>query len=121
MIAKGLQASFEFAVSEAVRRRHEYVTLEHLLFALLHDRLVNDVVPPPALRGRVLAMAAHIATRAPLAVLAAKQATRAAFDLPFEDGRLLEVTLFERCFASDDRVEGVGAFLAKRPAAFRGC
>jgi ATP-dependent Clp protease ATP-binding subunit ClpA len=44
MIAKGLQASFEFAVNEAVRRRHEYVTLEHLLFALLHDRLVNDVI-----------------------------------------------------------------------------
>ena len=44
MIAKGLQATFEFAVSEAVRRRHEYVTLEHLLFAMLHDRLVNDVI-----------------------------------------------------------------------------
>ncbi|HYI10421.1 MAG TPA: ATP-dependent Clp protease ATP-binding subunit ClpA [Thermoanaerobaculia bacterium] len=38
MIAKALQASFEFAVNEAIRRRHEYVTLEHLLFALLHDR-----------------------------------------------------------------------------------
>ena len=44
MIAKGLQATFEFAVSEAVRRRHEYVTLEHLLFAMLHDRLVSDVI-----------------------------------------------------------------------------
>ncbi|MEA2464554.1 MAG: ATP-dependent Clp protease ATP-binding subunit ClpA [Acidobacteriota bacterium] len=44
MIAKPLQASFEFAVNEAIRRRHEYVTLEHLLFALLHDRAVNDVV-----------------------------------------------------------------------------
>jgi len=41
MIARQLQESFEFAVSEAVRRRHEYVTLEHLLFALLHD---EDVV-----------------------------------------------------------------------------
>ncbi|HEV8433998.1 MAG TPA: ATP-dependent Clp protease ATP-binding subunit ClpA [Thermoanaerobaculia bacterium] len=38
MIAKSLQATFEFAVAEAVKRRHEYVTLEHLLFALLHDR-----------------------------------------------------------------------------------
>ncbi len=38
MIAKSLQETFEFAVAEAVRRRHEYVTLEHLLFALLHDR-----------------------------------------------------------------------------------
>jgi len=44
MIAKALQASFEFAVNEAVRRRNEYVTLEHLLFALLHDREVVDVV-----------------------------------------------------------------------------
>ncbi|HEX9984395.1 MAG TPA: ATP-dependent Clp protease ATP-binding subunit ClpA [Thermoanaerobaculia bacterium] len=41
MIARQLQESFEFAVSEAIRRRHEYVTLEHLLFALLHD---EDVV-----------------------------------------------------------------------------
>ncbi|HEX8169403.1 MAG TPA: ATP-dependent Clp protease ATP-binding subunit ClpA [Thermoanaerobaculia bacterium] len=44
MIAKSLQASFEFAVNEAVRRRNEYVTLEHLLYALLHDRDVIDVV-----------------------------------------------------------------------------
>jgi ATP-dependent Clp protease ATP-binding subunit ClpA len=44
MIAKALQASFEFAVSEAIRRRHEYVTLEHLLFALLHDRTAADAV-----------------------------------------------------------------------------
>ena len=44
MIAKALQASFEFAVNEAVRRRHEYVTLEHLLFALLHDRAVAEVI-----------------------------------------------------------------------------
>src|SRR5437763_8261680 len=44
MIAKHLQKSFEFALTEAVKRRHEYVTLEHLLFALLHDRDVVDVV-----------------------------------------------------------------------------
>ncbi|HYC87982.1 MAG TPA: ATP-dependent Clp protease ATP-binding subunit ClpA [Thermoanaerobaculia bacterium] len=44
MIAKALQATFEFAVNEAARRRNEYVTLEHLLFALLHDREVVDVI-----------------------------------------------------------------------------
>jgi ATP-dependent Clp protease ATP-binding subunit ClpA len=44
MIAKTLQATFEFAVNEAIRRRNEYVTLEHLLFALLHDRQVVDVI-----------------------------------------------------------------------------
>ena len=44
MIAKALQSTFEFAVNEALRRRHEYVTLEHLLYALLHDRQASDVV-----------------------------------------------------------------------------
>jgi ATP-dependent Clp protease ATP-binding subunit ClpA len=44
VIAKALQASFEYAVNEAVRRRNEYVTLEHLLLALLHDRDVVDVI-----------------------------------------------------------------------------
>ncbi len=44
MIGKELQEAFEFAVNEALRRRHEYVTLEHLLFALLHDREVAGVI-----------------------------------------------------------------------------
>jgi ATP-dependent Clp protease ATP-binding subunit ClpA len=44
VIARQLQKTFEFALAEAARRRHEYVTLEHLLFALLHDREVQDVV-----------------------------------------------------------------------------
>jgi ATP-dependent Clp protease ATP-binding subunit ClpA len=44
MITKNLQTTFEFAVNEASRRRHEYVTIEHLLFALLHDRDVVDAV-----------------------------------------------------------------------------
>jgi ATP-dependent Clp protease ATP-binding subunit ClpA len=44
MIGKGLQEAFEFAVNEALRRRHEYVTLEHLLYALLHDREVAGVI-----------------------------------------------------------------------------
>jgi ATP-dependent Clp protease ATP-binding subunit ClpA len=44
MIARQLQKTFEFALTEAVRRRHEYVTLEHLLYALLHDRETADII-----------------------------------------------------------------------------
>ena len=44
MIAKQLQKSFEFALNDAMKRRHEYVTLEHLLYALLHDREAADVI-----------------------------------------------------------------------------
>src|SRR5436305_11241141 len=44
MIARQLQATFEFAVNEALKRRHEYVTLEHLLYALLHAHDAIDVI-----------------------------------------------------------------------------
>jgi ATP-dependent Clp protease ATP-binding subunit ClpA len=44
VIAKPLQKSFEFALNDALKRRHEYVTLEHLLYALLHDREAADVI-----------------------------------------------------------------------------
>lgn len=41
MISKELSATLGFAVREAKRRRHEYVSVEHVLFAILHD---NDGV-----------------------------------------------------------------------------
>jgi ATP-dependent Clp protease ATP-binding subunit ClpA len=44
MIARELQATFEFAIAEARRRRHEFVTIEHLLLALLRDPKVREVV-----------------------------------------------------------------------------
>src|SRR5215216_3661508 len=44
MLTKELEETLGIAVNEAVKRRHEYVTLEHLLFALLHDREAAGVV-----------------------------------------------------------------------------
>jgi enoyl-CoA hydratase len=82
--------------------------------------LVHEVVAEREVRDRALAVATLIATKAPLAVAAAKEATRAALDLPFEEGRQLEAALFERCFASRDREEGVDAFLSRRPPSFEG-
>ncbi|HEX9454453.1 MAG TPA: Clp protease N-terminal domain-containing protein, partial [Candidatus Binatia bacterium] len=37
MISKDLETTLNFALKEAKRRRHEYVSLEHLLYALLRD------------------------------------------------------------------------------------
>ena len=42
MLSPQLEVSINLAVSEAARRRHEYVTVEHLTYALLH----NDSVKP---------------------------------------------------------------------------
>jgi ATP-dependent Clp protease ATP-binding subunit ClpA len=44
MIKRELQAALSVAVNEAIKRRHEYVTLEHLLFALLHDAAAMDII-----------------------------------------------------------------------------
>jgi enoyl-CoA hydratase len=82
--------------------------------------LVSEVVAGRKLMERALEVAHVIASRGPLAVRAAKRATLAALDLPFEDGRQLECSLFEACFTSADRVEGVDAFLARRSPAFEG-
>ena len=44
LIAKELQASFRLALAEAKRMRHEYLTLEHLLLALLKDTKTRQVL-----------------------------------------------------------------------------
>ena len=44
MITRELQATLNTAVEEALSRRHEFVTLEHLLLALLVDRTARDVL-----------------------------------------------------------------------------
>jgi ATP-dependent Clp protease ATP-binding subunit ClpA len=44
MITRELQATLSAAVEEAIERRHEYVTLEHLLLALLSDRTASNVI-----------------------------------------------------------------------------
>jgi len=44
MISKELSATLGFAVREAKKRRHEYVSVEHILFAILYDQVGIEVV-----------------------------------------------------------------------------
>ena len=44
MITRELQATLGLAVNEATRRRHQYLTLEHLLLALLEDGTARKVI-----------------------------------------------------------------------------
>jgi len=44
MISRELQVTLQLAMTEAVNRRHEYVCLEHLLYALLHDVTASNVL-----------------------------------------------------------------------------
>jgi enoyl-CoA hydratase len=82
--------------------------------------LVDEVVDDDALAERARAVAARIAAHSPVAVKLIKQAVRAAAELPLSAGLALERELFITAFASEDRAEGVAAFLEKRTPAFRG-
>ncbi len=44
MISKELSVTLGFAVREAKRRRHEYVGIEHILYAILHDGNGVDII-----------------------------------------------------------------------------
>ncbi len=44
MISKELSATLGFAVREAKKRRHEYVSIEHILFAIINDQTGIEIV-----------------------------------------------------------------------------
>jgi ATP-dependent Clp protease ATP-binding subunit ClpA len=44
MISRELQVTLQLAMTEAVNRRHEYVCLEHLLYAMLHDYTTGNIL-----------------------------------------------------------------------------
>jgi ATP-dependent Clp protease ATP-binding subunit ClpA len=44
MLTSELQKTIHRAINEAMQRRHEYLTLEHLLYALLEERTGSDVI-----------------------------------------------------------------------------
>src|SRR5688572_7453970 len=44
MLTRELEETLSFAVDQAVKHRHEYVTLEHLLYALLEDRAAREIL-----------------------------------------------------------------------------
>ena len=82
--------------------------------------IVSEVCAAAELMPRALAIAELIASKSPVAVASAKQATRAALSLPLDEGLRMERSLFAMCFASQDKIEGVKAFLEKRTPEFPG-
>jgi enoyl-CoA hydratase len=82
--------------------------------------LVDEVIPSADLPARGRALANQIAAQPPLAVAAAIEAVQNGAELPLEDALALEAQLFGRLSATEDKREGVQAFIEKRPADFKG-
>ena len=82
--------------------------------------MINRVVPPERFLEEALTLAAEIASRAPLAVRAAKQMINQSYERPLTDGINAERQTFYNLFASHDQKEGMSAFLEKRKPEWKG-
>ncbi|HEY2385243.1 MAG TPA: enoyl-CoA hydratase-related protein [Terriglobia bacterium] len=82
--------------------------------------LVNDVVPAADLQARAMALAGRIAEKSPIALRMAKEAVKTAARMNLREGLDRETDLFSLTFGSEDKAEGVRAFLEKRKPDFKG-
>ena len=82
--------------------------------------LVQMVVPATDLEAKTMELANRIAEKSPIALRLAKEAVRIASRSNLDEGLRREVDLFALCFSSEDKDEGVRAFLEKRKPQFKG-
>ncbi len=81
---------------------------------------VNKVVAPDQLMNEVMKVAKEIAANGMLAVGFAKHAINVGGGREFEKGLELERENFFSCFKTEDRIEGMTAFLEKKKPNFKG-
>lgn len=82
--------------------------------------LVNHVFSAEELEERTMKMAGKIASKSPIALQMGKEAVKTASKANLDEGLKREIDLFAICFSSEDKEEGVSAFLEKRKPEFRG-
>ena len=83
--------------------------------------LVSRVVPLKDLMKETMELADKITEQSPLAVIAVKEAVNSAQEMSLRDGLLFERRLFHALFSTEDKNEGMDAFVDRREPRFRGC
>jgi enoyl-CoA hydratase len=82
--------------------------------------LVNHVYPASELEAKTMELAEKIAEKAPIALQLSKEAVKFASRSNLDEGLRREIDLFAICFSTEDKKEGVTAFLEKRKPEFKG-
>ncbi len=105
-----------------MRRAKEWIYLGGMIDAETAQAigLVNAVFPAATLLEEVEGVAKKLAAKPPFALREAKQVIEKGLVMDLVSGCALERKAFAVTFASEDRKEGMGAFLAKRKPSFQG-
>lgn len=82
--------------------------------------LVSAVVPSEELQAHAMQLLTHLLKMAPLALASIIETIDHGYDMSLADALHLEAVHFAKICASEDKAEGVTAFLQKRPAEFKG-
>jgi len=80
--------------------------------------LVSSVHPPEDLVNEAVALGEKIATKSKLIVQMCKESVNNAYEMPLTAGLTAEKRLFYSSFATEDRKEGMTAFVEKRKSSF---
>ncbi|MEM1538135.1 MAG: enoyl-CoA hydratase/isomerase family protein [Candidatus Nezhaarchaeales archaeon] len=105
-----------------LKRAKEMVATGKLIDAYEAERigLVNKVVPAERLEEEVKGLCVQLLRKAPLTLKLIKKAVNYLTRKELEEGFKYEKELFIRCWLSEDRVEGIRAFLEKREPRYVG-
>ncbi len=82
--------------------------------------LVARVVPLASLVEEAMKTATEIAAMPPLAAIANKEMVNAAFETTLDQGLLMERRIFQVLTATEDKAEGMAAFIEKRAGVWKG-
>ncbi len=82
--------------------------------------LVARVVPLSSLIDEAIKTASEIAAMPPLAAIANKEMVNAAFETTLDQGLLMERRIFQVLTATEDKAEGMAAFIEKRAGVWKG-
>lgn len=86
----------------------------------LNFGLINYVYAVGELETKTMELAEKIAEKSPIALQMAKEAVKLASRSNLDEGLRREIDLFAICFSTEDKEEGVSAFLEKRKPVFKG-
>jgi enoyl-CoA hydratase len=94
----------------------EMISAEEALRIGLADKLV----PAEELLNTAVSIAKTIMAKAPVSIKMAKHAINNGLNVDLKSGIAYEAEAYTTSFSTEDRVEGMSAFVGKRPAEFKG-